>query len=169
MSRRGWATHLDSRISASSPAARLPRRRATLRHPRSYRLPPAGHRESARGQDAPWRFSRTWARTAELEVFLTERRGRRCAVTVLGDPHLEGAERPAHQAWQVHGPAMRGLSEAELWTDWLALGLMPAYEARPERPDEYDPGTALGGVAAHAGWDRYEFEEIDDVAIQPSG
>eukprot|EP00873_Tetraselmis_striata_P041702 jgi/Tetstr1/461966/TSEL_007039.t1 len=57
---------------------------------------------------------------------LLDRTGRRCAITMLGAPHLEDAKRPVHQAW-VHGSGMRGLLEAEICTQ-LALGMLTAYD-----------------------------------------
>eukprot|EP00873_Tetraselmis_striata_P012953 jgi/Tetstr1/433217/TSEL_022505.t1 len=57
---------------------------------------------------------------------LLDRTGRRCAITMLGAPHLEDAKRPVDQAW-VHGSGMRGLLEAEICTQ-LALGMLTAYD-----------------------------------------
>lgn len=82
-------------------------------------------------------------------------------------PHLESAERPMPQVW-VHGTAMPGLTEAELWTH-MALGMLPAYDEGPDSLDDYDHSYALGH-AAQERWHRYVSEETDDVIIRlPTG
>lgn len=46
---------------------------------------------------------------------MIDRTGRWCAITLLGAPHPGSAERLMHHVW-VNGPALRGPTEAELWT-----------------------------------------------------
>eukprot|EP00873_Tetraselmis_striata_P001569 jgi/Tetstr1/421833/TSEL_012734.t1 len=80
-----------------------------------------------------------------MEIELLDGTGRRCTITPLGVPHLENAERPVHLVW-VHGSALRGLTQAGLWTQ-LALGMLPSDDTGPDCPDDNDHGYALSAAA----------------------
>eukprot|EP00873_Tetraselmis_striata_P006306 jgi/Tetstr1/426570/TSEL_001646.t1 len=71
----------------------------------------------------------------------------------------EDAERPMRYQVRMNGPAVRGLTHAEMWTQ-LALGLvMLGYDKEPDRPGDCDRDYALGAAAREGKTGRHATKE----------